>query len=399
MKLNKKTSLVAVAVFLMAIQPLLILPTAQAATVHTDVTPSTAYNMITSGQYPRLTILDVRNQSEYNNGAIANSILIPLWQLPQRMGELSQFKNSEILVYCATGARGNNASLLLDANNFTKVYDITGGLNNWNSSKYPIIVPQAGSSVSTINAWTTQTAIAHWDVIDVAHGNVTIGIDATYTHNPAEAADRVDRIDVKVTHVPQGVSSITGYNVNIISGPTWTMDRVYLNATLAFNWTTGGLMNHPIAIEWRTSPQAVTLNKYSTNQTTVTANGAWRSGIGNLANATMIIGGAGPHPSIYNSTWAAVGVSTPQTMSAPTVTAFNDVTIMAGQSWYFFAHGTNGAGTLNYQWYEGTTMLTGQTSQLLQATKSTAGTYTYTCAVTDALSNKATSNTITLTVR
>src|SRR3972149_2413919 len=109
---------------------------------HTDIPVATAWSMINSPLYPNLVILDVRNQSEVNTvGYIPRSILIPLWQLQQRIGELSAYKNTEILVYCRTGGRSNNASLILDANNFTKVYDMTGGFTAWNSSGYPIIQP------------------------------------------------------------------------------------------------------------------------------------------------------------------------------------------------------------------------------------------------------------------
>ena len=79
--------------------------------------------------------------------------------------------------------------------------------------------------------------------------------------------------------------------------------------------------------------------------------------------------------------------------------AFCSVTIMTGQTWYFFAHSSGGIGPYSFQWYEGTTALSGQTSMLLPITKTTAGTYTYTCKVTDSQGTMVTSNPITLTVK
>lgn len=46
----------------------------------------------------RITILDVRPQSEYNSGHIATAISIPIDQLPKRMKELP--KGREIITYC-----------------------------------------------------------------------------------------------------------------------------------------------------------------------------------------------------------------------------------------------------------------------------------------------------------
>ncbi len=82
----------------------------------------------------------------------------------------------------------------------------------------------------------------------------------------------------------------------------------------------------------------------------------------------------------------------------PSASAFCNVSVMTGQTWYFFAHSAGSVGPNTYQWYEGNTMLTGQTSMLLPITKTTAGTYTYTCKVTDAEGTTANSNTVTLTV-
>jgi rhodanese-related sulfurtransferase/pimeloyl-ACP methyl ester carboxylesterase len=114
------------------------------ASPHTDISVDAAWGMMTNGTYPNLMILDVRNQSEYDAGYIPRATLIPLWQLQDRISELSAYKDTDMIVYCRTGGRSNNASLILDASGFTKVYDMTGGLNDWNSSGYPISKPATG---------------------------------------------------------------------------------------------------------------------------------------------------------------------------------------------------------------------------------------------------------------
>jgi pimeloyl-ACP methyl ester carboxylesterase len=79
--------------------------------------------------------------------------------------------------------------------------------------------------------------------------------------------------------------------------------------------------------------------------------------------------------------------------------AFCNVTVITGWTWWFFAQGTGGVGTLTYQWFEGSTLLQGQTSMVLAATKNTPGTYAYFCKVTDSNGNAANSNAVYLTVR
>jgi len=254
------------------------------------------------------------------------------------------------------------------------------------------------AAIPQTSTWLGQSAMAHWDIIDTAHGNASISIDVVYGQQPIYGSGANDMVYIRVSHVPQGVSEATGYTVNITSGPTWSMNHVFLNATLAFNWTTGGLMNHPIAIDWLVSAPS-TLNTYtSSSGDKISANGIWESGTGNLANATMTIGGSGPHPGNFTSSWAAVGYATWLPASALSASAFCNVSVMAGQTWYFFAQSSGGIGTCTYQWYEGTTLLAGQTSMLLPITKASAGTYTYYCKVTDSIGSTVNSNTITLTV-
>ncbi len=90
---------------------------------------------------------------------------------------------------------------------------------------------------------------------------------------------------------------------------------------------------------------------------------------------------------------------TPNPLNIPlAASAFTSVSIMTGQPWYVFAEAWGGTYSYTFQWYQGTTLLTGQTSMLLLITQSTTGTYTYSCKVTDTAGATATSNSITVTV-
>jgi hypothetical protein len=110
------------------------------------------------------------------------------------------------------------------------------------------------------------------------------------------------------------------------------------------------------------------------------------------------------HMDVFMGTYSVRDISEPvlQWMTShyqpPSASAFCSATVMTGQSWYLFAHSAGSVGPNTYQWYEGTTLLAGQTSMLLQVTKATAGTYTYTCKISDNEGTKATSNTVTLTI-
>ena len=73
-------------------------------------------------------VLDVREPDEYQRANIGGT-LIPLGQLPQRVGELN--KNDEIVVHCKLGGRSTQAVELLMANGFKHVKNLTGGITAW----------------------------------------------------------------------------------------------------------------------------------------------------------------------------------------------------------------------------------------------------------------------------
>jgi len=119
----------------------------------------TAYGMITGGAYPNLVILDVRTKGEYDSGHIYGATLIPVADLPTRIGELAGHVNDEILVYCGSGGRSQTASGILDSNGFTKVYNMLGGITAWKSAGYPTWIATVHDLNTTFNYDTIQAAI------------------------------------------------------------------------------------------------------------------------------------------------------------------------------------------------------------------------------------------------
>ncbi len=157
-----------------------------------------------------------------------------------------------------------------------------------------------------MGGWTGRGAMAHWNIID-GHSNNTISIDAAYEQKSTDGKNATDILDITVTH-PQGVSHTIARDINVTR---WSFDRVQINATMPFEWTDGD-RNHTIVIEWNTSPPTTSNRLTYPNGTAVYRPGDWRSGSGNMANATIAIdSGKGPHPGNYTSDWAAVG-QTPQ---------------------------------------------------------------------------------------
>ncbi len=114
---------------------------------YNEISVHVAYNMINNNTlYPNLTVLDVRNQPEYNVNHICDAILIPLSELFSRLSELYSYNDTEIIVYCLSGGRSALGSQILVDNGFTKIYNMLDGITGWISAGYEICPVENGQS-------------------------------------------------------------------------------------------------------------------------------------------------------------------------------------------------------------------------------------------------------------
>jgi sulfur-carrier protein adenylyltransferase/sulfurtransferase len=77
----------------------------------------------------KLFILDVRNPEEFQICRLPGSILLPLPELAQRMGELA--KDQEMVVHCKSGMRSAKAIAFLKQQGFQKLMNLKGGILAW----------------------------------------------------------------------------------------------------------------------------------------------------------------------------------------------------------------------------------------------------------------------------
>lgn len=75
-------------------------------------------------------ILDVREQSEYEEGHIEGALLIPYTEIENRAEKELPDKDQQILVYCRSGRRSAVAAESLSGMGYTNVKDF-GGIMDW----------------------------------------------------------------------------------------------------------------------------------------------------------------------------------------------------------------------------------------------------------------------------
>lgn len=83
-------------------------------------------------------ILDVREDNEYRDGHIVNSVHIPVGYLNDRLKELEKYKSKPIIVGCRSGQRSSQACAILKKQGFDSVYNLSGGIMAWKNDNLPL---------------------------------------------------------------------------------------------------------------------------------------------------------------------------------------------------------------------------------------------------------------------
>ncbi|MBI3860198.1 MAG: ThiF family adenylyltransferase [Thaumarchaeota archaeon] len=92
-----------------------------------DIDPVELKASIDRGE--KLVLVDVREPFEYEICRLKGSTLIPLGELPSRLGELDQ--DAELVVYCHTGVRSVTGTQFLRDSGYKKARNLKGGVDAW----------------------------------------------------------------------------------------------------------------------------------------------------------------------------------------------------------------------------------------------------------------------------
>ena len=78
-------------------------------------------------------LLDVRTPAEHTGplGNLEGSLLIPVQELAKRYQELSDYKETQIIIYCRSGNRSQVAAKILQDKGYD-VVNMIGGMKAWN---------------------------------------------------------------------------------------------------------------------------------------------------------------------------------------------------------------------------------------------------------------------------
>ncbi|MBN1874647.1 MAG: rhodanese-like domain-containing protein [Anaerolineae bacterium] len=91
-----------------------------------EISPDVVAELLAQGA---VTVIDVREDSEYTAGHIAGATLIPLGTLPDQVSEIPT--DVPVILVCRSGNRSGQAFQFLRQQGFDNVHNMVGGMNAW----------------------------------------------------------------------------------------------------------------------------------------------------------------------------------------------------------------------------------------------------------------------------
>ena len=102
-----------------------------------SVGPMDAVRLLNQGAL----VLDVRSQAEFDSGHLLEAKHVPQDQLASSAEALKKYKDKVVIACCESGMRSGAAARVLQAQGFTKVVNLKGGLQSWRSENLPLVKP------------------------------------------------------------------------------------------------------------------------------------------------------------------------------------------------------------------------------------------------------------------
>lgn len=97
-----------------------------------ETTPEAAYAALQNGSV----LIDVREPWENEQERIPGAVLIPLGEVPARVGDIPDDK--DVYVHCRGGGRSRRAVAFLRENGRPRAYNVAGGIEAWREAGLPV---------------------------------------------------------------------------------------------------------------------------------------------------------------------------------------------------------------------------------------------------------------------
>jgi rhodanese-related sulfurtransferase len=114
------------------------LPAQQEASPVKVIDVQQAYELIQKDS--SVVVIDVRTPQEFNSetGHVPGAKLMPVNEIEKWADELASMKDRKLVVICRSGNRSTIASNYLASKGFSNIYNVAGGMTDWNRNQLPV---------------------------------------------------------------------------------------------------------------------------------------------------------------------------------------------------------------------------------------------------------------------
>jgi rhodanese-related sulfurtransferase len=102
-----------------------------------QIHPNTLSKKLAAGE--PVYLLDVREPWEHDLSRLPDSVLIPLGELSERVGEVEPPPGAAVVVYCHHGVRSLSGAAILEMNGIPEAYSLSGGIEAWSQLIDPTV--------------------------------------------------------------------------------------------------------------------------------------------------------------------------------------------------------------------------------------------------------------------
>ena len=85
------------------------------------------------------TLIDCREQSEWDEAHIEAARFIPLSELESRVEEIRDLEEQPIVLQCRSGKRSMKACIFLQGEGFSNLTNLEDGILGWIENRYPVV--------------------------------------------------------------------------------------------------------------------------------------------------------------------------------------------------------------------------------------------------------------------
>jgi rhodanese-related sulfurtransferase len=102
-----------------------------------QITPAELSTWLGDPRREKPLLLDVREPWEFERARIEPATLMPMGEVPTRIGELDAAR--ELVAICHHGSRSMQVAMFLEKQGFKRVHNLAGGIDAWSRTIDPAV--------------------------------------------------------------------------------------------------------------------------------------------------------------------------------------------------------------------------------------------------------------------